>query len=378
MRVRTNEMLICSWLTIVISASHTLGQQLDQRHASDVPPELAYSDHSQLLIVRDTAGGQRPVKTKEDWALRVSHIKANMQRVMGPLPDVSKKAPLRIKVLSSDSVGKYERQAILFSPDERDRVPAWLLIPHDARADGSTPAMLCLHQTIPIGKDEPVGLGGSESLHYAHELAERGYICIVPDYPSFGEYKYDFKTSGTGYESGSMKAIWNNIRAVDVLESLPQVDKNRIGTIGHSLGGHNSLFTAVFDDRIKAVVSSCGFTPFHDYYQGNLKGWTSDRYMPRIREVYDNDPNKVPFDFYEIIAALAPRGFYSNSPINDSNFEVAGVRKVFEKASDVYSLFEPTSNLRQKRLMLMTPSSQHDFPKIERMLAYGWLGEVMR
>jgi acetyl esterase/lipase len=378
MRVRLIATLSYLSMTFVMAGGHALGQQLDQPLASEVPTELAYSDHSQLLIVRDAAGGQRPVKTKKDWALRVSHIKANMQRVMGPLPDVSKKAPLQIKVLSSDRVSKYDRQAILFSPDASDRVPAWLLIPHDALADGTTPAMLCLHQTIPIGKDEPVGLGGSESLHYAHELAEHGYVCIVPDYPSFGEYKYDFKTAGTGYESGSMKAIWNNIRAVDVLESLPQVDKNRIGTIGHSLGGHNSLFTAVFDDRIKAVVSSCGFTSFHDYYKGNLKGWTSDRYMPRIRDVYDNDPNKVPFDFYEIIAALAPRGFYSNSPINDNNFDVAGVRKVFEKASDVYSLFEPSPNKHQKRLTLMTPSSQHDFPKLERMLAYEWLDEVLR
>jgi hypothetical protein len=359
-------------LALVISSSHSFGQMQDQ-----VPPELAYTDHSQLLIVRDSAGVERPVKTKEDWALRVLHIKANLQRVMGPLPDVSKKAPLRVKVLSSDSIGKYQRQEILFSPDESDRVPAWLLIPHEALNDCKTPAMLCLHQTIPIGKDEPIGLGGSESLHYAHELAERGYICIVPDYPSFGEYRYDFKAAGATYESGTMKAIWNNIRALDLLESLAQVDKSRIGAIGHSLGGHNSLFTAVFDDRIKAVISSCGFTPFHDYYRGNLKGWTSDRYMPRIRHDYQNDPDKVPFDFYEVVAALAPRGLYSNSPLYDSNFDVSGVRKVFEKANEVYSLFEktPTSS---KTLRLETPSSQHDFPKLERINAYEWLDEVLR
>ena len=100
--------------------------------------------------------------------------------------------------------------------------------------------------------------------------------------------------------------------------------------------------------------------------------------MPRIRDVYDNDPNKVPFDFYEIVAALAPRGFYSNSPINDSNFEVSGVRKVFEKARHVYTLFETPTASPESRLRLETPSSQHDFPKPERMLAYEWLDEVLR
>ena len=172
-----------------------------------------------------------------------------------------------------------------------------------------------------------------------------------------------------------MKAIWNNIRAVDVLESLPQVDRNRIGTIGHSLGGHNSLFTAVFDERLKSVVTSCGFTPFHDYYNGKLVGWTSDRYMPRIRDMYDNNPDRVPFDFYEILASLAPRAVYSNSPIRDSNFDVDGVRKAFAEAEKIYSLFEVTSD-DAKRLTLSTPDAPHEFPKQERDAVYEWLSRL--
>ena len=73
--------------------------------------------------------------------------------------------------------------------------------------------------------------------------------------------------------SGSMKAIWNNLCAVDLLQSLPQVDGERIGCIGHSLGGHNAMFLGVFDERVKAVVSSCGWTPFHDYYGGKIAGF---------------------------------------------------------------------------------------------------------
>ena len=135
------------------------------------------------------------------------------------------------------STEKYLRRKVTFTPEPGDRVPAWLLIPRGLPADGTAPAMLCLHQTNKVGKDEPVGLGGSPELPYAHELAERGFVCIVPDYPSFGEYKYDFKTQGAHYPSGSMKAIWNNMRALDLLETIPQVDKTRIGAIGHSLGG---------------------------------------------------------------------------------------------------------------------------------------------
>src|SRR5439155_15286050 len=145
---------------------------------------------------------------------------------------------------------------------------------------------------------------------------------------------YDFSRSP--YPSGSMKAIWNNMRAIDLLQALPEVDGERIGCIGHSLGGHNTMFTAAFDTRIKALVSNCGFTSFPKYYGGNLKGWTSDRYMPRIAGVYGNNPEKMPFDFSEVVAAFAPRAFLASAPLHDDNFEVSGVRDVMAAARPVY------------------------------------------
>ena len=84
------------------------------------------------------------------------------------------------------------------------------------------------------------------------------------------------------------------LRAVDLLCSLPEVDPARIGVIGHSLGGHNAIFVALFDDRLKAVVSSCGFNDFRHYYKGNIAGWSHKGYMPRLREVYHLDLDRVP------------------------------------------------------------------------------------
>ena len=139
---------------------------------------------------------------------------------------------------------------------------------------------------------------------YGLELARRGYVVLCPDYPSFGDYPCDFKDPA--YVSGTMLGIFGHMRCVDLLQSLPEVEPQRIGVIGHSLGGHNAMFVAVFDQRLKVVVSSCGWTPFADYYGGKLNGWTSPRYMPRIKIAYNLDPNRVPFDFYEVVAALAP------------------------------------------------------------------------
>ena len=335
----------------------------------DPPPRSwDYADHAQLQVVRDAAGKQQPVVTPHDWARRRQHILAGLQLAMGPLPATTQRVPLDMQVHDTSQSTHYRRLTISFASEPGDRVPAFLLIPHGLKQRG--PAMLCLHQTTGIGKGEPAGLGGRRTLHYAHELADRGYVCLVPDYPSFGDYTYDFQRQGDHYASGSMKAIWNNLRAVDLLQTLSEVDRDRIGCIGHSLGGHNALFTAAFDQRIRAIVTSCGFTAFHHYYEGKLAGWTSPRYMPRIAQEYGNSPDRVPFDFYEVVAALAPRPVFINAPIRDGNFAVTGVRKVVTQAKLIYQLRGATDALRAEY-----PESAHDFPDAIREAAYQWLDD---
>jgi dienelactone hydrolase len=363
--------IIATFTTVARADDREIRFRVDAINADPAAKLPAYANHTQLLHYIDNKGNSHPVQTAADWAHRREHILAHMQTVMGELPDPSLRVPLDVKVLEEVTTEKYIRKKVTFASEPGDRVPAYLLIPHNLQ--GKAPAMLCLHQTTRIGKGEPAGLGGRPTLHYAHELANRGYVCIVPDYPSFGDYQYDFAQPRKSYISGSMKAIWNNLRAVDLLESLPRVDKSRIGCIGHSLGGHNALFTSVFDLRIRAVVTSCGFTAFHQYYGGKLRGWTSDRYMPRIRELYRNDPDRVPFDFYEIIAALAPRGVFVNAPLEDSNFDVGGVKKVMAEASKVYGLLGAKENLRA-----VYPDSKHDFPDAIRKEAYEWLDKQLK
>ena len=132
------------------------------------------------------------------------------------------------------------------------------------------------------------------------------------------------------------------------------------------------MFVGVFDPRIKVIVSSCGWTPFHDYYDGNIKGWTSDRYMPLLKTRYKLDPNRVPFDFYEVVAALAPRSFFSSSPLRDSNFDVRGVKKAIPKARGVYRLLGQANALQ-----LRTPDCEHDVPVEGRDEAYHFIDQAL-
>ncbi len=72
---------------------------------------------------------------------------------------------------------------------------------------------------------------------------------------------YDFHTDT--YLSGAIRAIVNHRSGIDLLVARDEVDADRSGVIGHSLGGHNAMFVGAFDERIQAVVSSCGWDPFN-------------------------------------------------------------------------------------------------------------------
>jgi hypothetical protein len=347
---------------IVLTGLALIFKACSLQGAEPTPP---YPDHTRLLVWKDAEGKEHPVRTAEDWAKRRAHILAHMQEVMGPLPDASKKVPLDVQIEKTEDAGKYIRKKLTLAVEKGDRLPAYLLIPK--QHDQKLPAVLCLHPTSrDLGKGIPTGFGDKPDRHYAVHLAERGYVCLAPDYVNMGEYKFDAYKNG--YASATMKGIWNHMRCVDLLQTLPEVDGERIGVIGHSLGGHNSMFVGVFDERIKCIVSNCGFCSFPTYMKGNLAGWSHDGYMPRIRSVYETKPEKMPFDFTEVVAALAPRAFLASAPEKDHNFDMQGVKDCITAAQPVYELLGAAEKLKGNY-----PAGGHEFPDDARQLAYEWL-----
>ena len=169
------------------------------------------------------------------------------------------------------------------------------------------------------------------------------------------------------------------MRGLDLLESLPFVDGSKaFGTIGHSLGGHNSVYTAVFDDRLKVVVSSCGLDSFLDYYGGDEKnwdpekGWCQTRYMLKLAD-YKGRLADIPFDFHEMIGALAPRHVLIIAPKKDSQLpgRQRGPRSPPPpgRCSSCYG--------HEDRLRVEHPDCGHDFPPEMREAAYKLFDAVL-
>ena len=133
------------------------------------------------------------------------------------------------------------------------------------------------------------------------------------------------------------------------------------------------VLTAAFDERLKAIVSCCGFTSFPKYYGGDLTGWTSDRYMPRVAAVYGKSAKKVPFDFPEVVSSFAPRAFLAVAPVRDDNFAVAGVRDVIAVAEPAYKKLGAADKLKA-----IYPEGGHDFPADARKAAYEFIDAQLK
>jgi dienelactone hydrolase len=360
----------------ITSLAFTLGLAFGVAVAD--PPAQKRLPRDNLMLFRGEDGQPRNVKTVEDWAKRRAEIVRGAESVMGKLPGAEKRCALELKQEEAEvDCGKYVRRLVTYQSEPGSRVPAYLLVPKGAEnGNRKLPAVLCLHGTDNVvGHGTVVGLGKNPNRNYASELAERGYVCLAPNYPLLAKYQPDVKA--LGWESGTLKAVWDNIRGLDYLASLPYVDAKSMGAIGHSLGGHNSVYTALFDDRLKVVVSSCGLDSFLDYYGGKEsnwepeKGWCQTRYMRKLAG-YKGRLAEIPFDFHELVGALAPRHVLIIAPKEDHNFQAKSVDRIAAAAWPVYELHGQRNRLRVEH-----PDGGHDFAPVMREEAYKQFDTVL-
>ncbi|MEY4941814.1 MAG: hypothetical protein RIQ93_3549 [Verrucomicrobiota bacterium] len=334
-------------------------------------------DRRNLLEYRNHDGVVLPVRSVRDWKLRREEILRGAQAVMGPLPGTEKRVSLDVRIEAEKDFGDYVRRFITYAAEPGSRVPAFLFIPKDALGGATRrPGVLCLMGSGGYRLEDSTDTTMPANSHDGENLARRGLVAIAPAYPILGfgrlsgvaqDYKPDLRQ--LGYQSGTMKAVWDNMRALDLLASLPFVKESGFGAIGGSLGGHNSIYTAVFDERIKVIVSNCGFDSFLDYVPANWqrgKGWSQELYMPKIM---DYPRAEIPFDFHELVGALAPRAFFANSPSRDANFNWRSVDRVIAAAAQIYQLHGVPG-----LLTVTHPDLPHSYmpPEIQQVV-YDWI-----
>jgi dienelactone hydrolase len=320
------------------------------------------------------------ITTKEQWAAKKSEILKTWLDYMGGLPP---RPAVSYEVVSTEKLKDHTRKKIVFNSVDGDKIPAFLLIPDSgANAEGKFPAVLALHPTNPYGKTSIATAEGMKNRTYAYELVSRGYVVLAPDDLTSGERIYpnhrDFDASPF-YEkypqwSTAGKNTVDHLQAMDLLSKLECVDAERIGVIGHSFGAYNAYFLSAVDDRVKAVVSSCGLNPFTGNGEPSHWGVRPFPYTHLPKITPDLAKDRVPFEFNEIIALTVPRPIFIYAAQRDHLFP--HWQSVGACLLDVSKLYIWLG--AEERFVSFMGVGDHDFPPEIRKASYDFLDKWLK
>ncbi len=327
---------------------------------------------------------------REAWKSKRESILQRSKIMLGEPPQTND-IPFDLQVSEENRRDGYTEKKVQFNSNTEDTITGFLLVPDGASASSPRPAIMALHSTGP-GAKQTVGLEPREGRSYGKELAQLGYVVLATDVISAGERiypGYDSYNTNEFYKkfphwSAMGKMIADHKKGLDYLCQSDIVDPERIGCIGHSLGGYNSFFLQAFDPRIKAAVSSCGLSPMggtNSPYQFARNDWFV-HFNPYCREFIRS--GMVPCDMHEIMALCAPRPFFNYSARKDAVYTHASngkpdfeswwetVDSVLHQVGGVYDLLGASAHFVRTET-----DGGHDFPADVRKQAYAWLGKQL-
>ncbi len=321
--------------------------------------------------------------TRENWPATRERILRGVREIFGTMP--AERAPLEPRVLGEEDCGTYVRRKVSIQVEPGDRMPAYLLVPKGLKV--RAPAVLCFYGTTSgAGKETTVGLSGpqpgtppAKNRAFAVDMAEAGFVAFAADYLRDGERvtpgrrPYDTTQFYAKHPEWSIhgKDAWDSMRAIDYLQSLDAVDGERIGMVGHSYGGHSTIFTMMFEPRIKAGWANGPVSDFvrHGMHWASPKGAGSSQSLPAMRP-YLLEKRPPPLAFYEATALVAPRALAVGQAVGElrprEEENCAAVGEVYRAlgAGD--------------RVRYVWYPGDHDFPPHVRREAVAWLRRWLR
>lgn len=306
--------------------------------------------------------------------------RASVIQCLGKFPEKTDPA---VQVLMSWDKGDHILSKIAYHVEANERVEAYLLEP--AVKKEKMPGILAIHQHAGeyyLGKSEPAGLSRNAMYHYGLDLVLRGYVVLCPDHLCFEDRRpveysraENAHLEGGAYErlmfckyiaegsSLQTKYLHDLSVALDVLCALRGVDAKRIGAIGHSLGGQETLWLTWYDERICASVASCGFSQIRSIFREGINHNLA-MFVPGFFNIGD---------MADLVCHLAPRPFLMTHGTEDPIFPMDGVREIAAAAGAAYA-----ASAHPERFQSIVFEGGHSFPPDVKKAAYDWLDQYLK
>ncbi len=295
------------------------------------------------------------------------------------MPLIQFKKPKIDEITSIDKGDYTEKKIFLYTSNMTGRY-AYLLVPKIINR--KMPAVMAMHQHggfYEYGKDEVVGNAGNKDLFYGKELAERGYVVLAIDAPLFGDSYLSVKETNTSPEImeeiqaqqlieighppiGIM--IQEEIMALNILSSLSYVDNNRIGCIGHSMGGTRCMYLAALDNRIKSTVLSSSVANIRQHAESAiLKTWLT--VLPGVAKYVDTEG---------LLTLIAPRSLMIIYSEEDPIFPKIEAENKINKTAELYKKLGKETYFSS----IYLPKVGHELPREARERAYNFFEKHLK
>lgn len=293
-----------------------------------------------------------PVTTRpaslDEWQRQRPELRNKLRHLLGDLPPMFEPEPT---LIGREQREGYRLEKFSFDNRAGDTVYGYLLLP-DNRS-GKLPAILYHHAHSSherVGKEEILqpsqsAPGGRSA---AEVLTRAGYVVMCIDAYTFGDRKFvgpsgDKETGNQTEESYFKLFLWqgrslwgmivrDDLLALNYLLSRPEVDPQRVGAMGFSMGATRTWWAAALDERIRAAVSVACLTRYHDLIAvGGLKYHSIYYFVPGVLA--------AGIDAEQIVGLIAPRSHLTLTGDRDDGSPVSGVRTINAFEEHLYRLY---------------------------------------
>jgi len=314
-----------------------------------------------------------PKELQKQWRLELAEM-------LG-LPRVLPQTPLYTTITGTLDAGDYTIRKLHYQSRPGLYVTGNLYVPKNLSTKVPGILYVCGHgntfeEIEKSGKKVKRSLGSKVSYrHHPAMLAEKGYVCLVIDTLQLGEieglhhgtYREGmFWWQSYGFTPGGVECL-NAMRGIDLLQSLTEVDSEKIGVTGRSGGGATTWWVAAMDERVQCGIGVAGLADLRAHLlagekprfnQGVITGHCDCMFMVNLHR----------FDFARLGMLCAPRPMLLVNTDEDGIFPVGGFRRPAAKISQFYGKFGASDLFS----VYMGRGDHVDTPELQAV-AFSWL-----